>query len=231
MKINDFFKSAFKGAVAIFIAVIALSIVVWGYSALRDAWEKREAKKYEAIKLWSVDLQEYLQFNLTAKTKLADGRLFAIVEIRGYPSYLSDPRLETKNNNSAISLLFQDDDGFKLHDKTIKISEFSSIMDAMNKKSGLRYEFNEYLSSETYSQIKQLKVAWTLETALPATASPTPPTDKQLLDHCAPNLSKSERLKRLAQHGTLRQSGEGNYSVGYRSLHFFTQDGSLLGCQ
>ena len=231
MKINEFFRSAGKIAIALFLAAIGLLLVIWGYSSLSDAWDKQQAKQYEVIKLWPVDLKEYLQFNLLAKTKLADGRLFAIVDTEGYPAYLSDPRLQIKNNEASISLIFQDKDGFKLHSKTIKISEFSSIIDSANKKTGLRYEFDEYLSAKTYARIQQIQVQWTLETTLPASASVQPKAEEKILDHCAPNLSKAERLKRLGQHGAIRQNGDGNYSVGYKSLSFFTYDGSLLNCQ
>lgn len=231
MKINEFFRSAGKIAIALFLAAIGLLFAIWGYSSLSDAWEKHQAKQYEVIKLWPVELKEYLQFNLLAKTKLADGRLFAIVDIEGYPAYLSDPRLQIKNNNATISLLFQDNDGFTLHSKIIKISEFSSIVDSANKKAGLKYEFDEYLSAKTYARIQKMQAQWTLETTLPASTSAQPNAEEKIPDHCAPNLSKAERLKRLGQHGAVRQNGDGNYSVGYRSLSFFTYDGSLLDCR
>lgn len=108
MKINDFFRSAFKVALAIFIAVIALSIAGWGVWKVQDTWDKQDAKQYEVIKMWPVDLKENLQLTLLARTKLVDGRLFAEVNFDGYPAYLSDPRLEPKNRTASISLIFQD---------------------------------------------------------------------------------------------------------------------------
>ncbi len=231
IKVNDFFKSAFKVAVAIFIAVIALSIAGWGVWKVQDTWAKQEAKQYEVIKLWPVDLKENLQLTLLVRTKLVDDRLFAEINFDGYPAYLSDPRLEAKNRTASISLLFQDKDGFKVRSKSIQMTEFSSIVDSKSKKSGLSYEFDEYMSAETYARLTRLGVQWTLETVLPVSTDPISLADSQLADHCAPNLPKPERLRRLAQHGTLRQTGDGMYSVGYRSLHFFSHDGSLLNCQ
>lgn len=231
MKINDFFRSAFKAAVAIFMAVIALSIVGWGLWKAQDIWAKRDAKQYEVIKQWPIDLKEHLQINLLVRTKLVDGTLFAEVGIDGYPAYLSDPRLEVKNRSASLSLLFRDKDGFKVHSKSIQIVAFSGIVNAKGKKSGLKYQFDEYMSPETYARLAGLDVEWTLETVLPVSNSPATEAVAQLPDHCAPNLLKAERLKRLAQHGELRQTGDGMYSVGYRSLHFFTYDGSLISCQ
>lgn len=229
MKINDFFRSAFKVAVAIFIAVIALSIVWWGVWKVQDTWAKQDAKQYEVIKLWPVDLKENLQLTLRTRTKLVDGRLFAEVNFDGYPAYLSDPRLEAKNRTASISLLFQDKDGFKVHSKSIQMAEFSSIVDAKGKKSGLSYEFDEYMSTETYVRITRLGVQWTLETVLPVSTSPASSEAGQIADHCAPNLSKAERLRRLAQHGVVRQTGEEVYDVGNRQLYFST--GTLINCR
>lgn len=229
MQIKEFFKSTFKVAISIFLAVIALFVVGFiGFKAY-DSLERQEAKQYEAIKVWPVDLTDNLQMTLLARTKLVDGRLLAEINFAGYPSYLSDPRLEAKNRSAGISLLFQDNDGFKVHRKTIQMSEFSSIIDSQGRKSGLRYEFDEYMGTETYARFSQLRVEWTLDTVLPNLA---PSLDSQVAvtDHCAPNLTKAERLKRLAQHGTVRQTGDGSYSVGYRSLDFL-YDGTMLNCQ
>ena len=231
MKINDFFRSAFKVATAIFIAVFAVSMAGWGAWKVQDTWAKEDAKQYEAVKLWPVDLKENLQLTLLARTKLVDGRFFAEVNFDGFPPYLSDPRLMEKNRSASISLLFQDKDGFKVHSKSIQIAEFSSIVDAKGKKSGLSYEFDEYMSPDTYVRFKRLGVQWTLDTVLPASIDSTSSVEGPNVDHCAPNLSKAERLRRLALHGTLRQTGDGMYSVGHRSLHFFTYDSSLLNCQ
>lgn len=231
MKINEFVKSAFKGALAIFIAAIALSVVGWGVWKVQDIWVKQDAKQYEVIKLWPVDLKEHLQLNLLVRTKLVDGTLFAEVGVDGYPKYLSDPRLEAKNRTASFSLLFRDKDGFTVHSKQIQVAAFSGIVDAAGKKTGLKYQFDEVMSPETYARLTGLGVEWTLDTALPPSINPATEPVVKFADHCAPNLSKTERLKRLAQHGELRQTGDGMYSVGYRSLHFFTYDGSLISCQ
>jgi flagellar FliL protein len=50
-------------------------------------------------------------------------------------------------------------------------------------------------------------------------------------DYCAPNISREERLRRLATHGPINQVDEGWYFVGEdRSLHYYS-DGSVLSCQ
>lgn len=56
------------------------------------------------------------------------------------------------------------------------------------------------------------------------------PAAKPVLDHCAPGLLKAERLKRLAQHGTVRETGAGEFQAGGRTIHFM-YDGSLAYCR
>lgn len=56
------------------------------------------------------------------------------------------------------------------------------------------------------------------------------PAAKPILDHCAPGLSKAERLKRLAQHGTIRETGAGEFQAGGRTVNFL-YDGSLAYCR
>jgi hypothetical protein len=121
-----------------------------------------------------------------------------------------------------------DRDGFKIHTKTIKISEFSSIVGSDGKKIGLNSQFEDHIDIETYMRFTQLTVEWALDTETPKESAARP--DPVVLDHCAPNLSKSERIKRLSQYGTIRETGNNSYSAGNRSLHFFS-DASLLDCR
>lgn len=198
---------------------------------VNDSWTKQEAKQYEVIKLWPVDLKEHLQMTLLARTKLVDGRLQAHINIDGYPAFLSDPQLAVKNRNAGITLLFRDKDGFKVHSKSIEKQEFSRIVDAKGTQSGLTYEFDEHITSDTYARFASLRVEWTFDTAIPTSPIPVPSSDSSILDHCAPKLSKAERLKRLAQHGALRETGNGDYAAGNQTIGFNTYDGSLLYCR
>lgn len=48
--------------------------------------------------------------------------------------------------------------------------------------------------------------------------------NKSDLDHCAPNFSKAERLRRLALKGTVRKTGYQTYSVGNYNIAFSAED-------
>lgn len=231
MKLNEFFRGAMKIATAIVVAVAALSVFGWGVWKLQDMKEKADARQYEAIKPWPVDLKENLQMTLLARAKLVDGRLLVAVNIDGYPAYLTDPRLQAKNSDAGITLLFQDKDGFKVHAKSIAIREFSGIVDSKGARSGLRYEFDGYMGVADYARISQLRVEWTLETAIPPTPVAIKSTEDVDGDPCAPSLSKPERLKRLAKYGALRETGAGGYKAGGHEVMFNTYDWSLVYCR
>ena len=52
---------------------------------------------------------------------------------------------------------------------------------------------------------------------------------KESTDHCAPNLSKAERLKRLGLKGTVRETGANSYIAG-GSYVTFSYYGDLVSC-
>jgi hypothetical protein len=56
------------------------------------------------------------------------------------------------------------------------------------------------------------------------------PEVRSQLDHCSPGISKAERLKRLAQYGTVREVGNASFEAGGRTVSFH-YDGALLHCQ
>ena len=221
---KGFIKSTTKTATAIFLAFVGIGLVAaigtWGVSL----YQAKQAQPYEELRSWDVDLTENLKLTLKARTKVVASRLLTAVQFIGYPQYLSNPL----NKNGSLTLHFLDKDGFKIHSKEIKISDFSSIVGPDGKKTGLNSQFEDYIDMETYKRFTQLTVEWILDTEAPK--EPTGREDPTVLDHCAPNLSKSERLKRLAQYGTVRETGNDSYSAGTRSLHFF-YDGSLLNCR
>lgn len=252
LEVSRFFHSTFKGAISLIFAAVALSVVsgiVWAGYAI---WNKHEAAQYEVLREWPVDLTNNLQMNLLARTKLVDGKLLMDVKLDGYPGYLIEPRLKVRNNEKNITLTFQDKDGFAIYSKAIEIGWFSSLLDAKGANAGLRYAFDVPYSLADYERFAKLDIGWTLDTSLPettspislvnapmapaantsmpATSSPIPPTEIQSADHCAPDLSREERLKRLSQYGEVRQTGERAYSVGLKSLAFYYDD-SLMKCQ
>lgn len=230
MKILTYLKSTMRLTTSIFIAGCAFALVsgigVIGY----NYWEKSSAKEYESIRLWKTDVQSNLQFSLMARTKLVDNQFFIKVETDAYPQYLKDPSLSAKNADQAIILNFLDKDGFKVFSKSIEVKTLSTTLDPTGQPVGLSFEDDEYMNVSTYASFARMEIQWTLDTVVAQNDIAVEKPHADVRDHCAPNLPKAERLRRLAQHGTVRQTGSGSYAVGYRTLTFFTYDNSLLNC-
>lgn len=225
MEIKDFLKGTLRLAIAMFTALIGLAAVVAIYFHLKESRELEAAKPFEEVRNWQFDLKVPLGVEVHTKTKLVAGRLFVFADVVGYSRYFSDPR----NKNGSLNMEFVDKDGFKLVNHPIKLSELSTTVNKNGEPIGLQYQYDEYLEIERYRQFSRMEVGWNLIT------EPQPVTEQQLtkpmLDHCAPGLTKAERLKRLSQHGQLRETRTGAYTAGGHSVTFFEYDGSLLNCQ
>lgn len=226
---KSFLLAAAKLATGLFLAGLALAIVIGLYSWAADSYERRQAQQYESTREWSADLSKNLGMQLHVKTKVVSGRLLLSVDVAGYPAYLADPRLAEQNRKAQLILNFIDSDGFRVLSQPIELSEFSAIVGTKGVEIGLRTQLEKYVSIEEYKRFKSLQVEWTLETKIPPAQVSDVQNDERLLDHCAPGISREERLKRLAKYGKLRETGVGFYSAGGRSVKFF-YDGKLLSC-
>lgn len=222
MTTKDFLMGAARLALAFFIALGGLVAAIAIYAHLKDTREREAARPYEDVRDWQTDLRDRLGLDVHAKTKLVSGRLLVSIDVAGHPKYLDDQR----NQTGSLNFEFLDKDGFKLSSHSVEISEFSTIVAKSGESTGLRHQYEEYLDLDRYRQFSRLQVGWNLVTQPPTVAE-----SKPLLDHCAPSLSKAERLKRLAQHGTVRESGVGEFTAGDHSVTLLPYDGAILSCR
>lgn len=230
MNIIPFLKSTMRLATAIFLSIFAFAVLAGVATYSWSRWEKSQAHQYEAIKLWTVDLRKNLQFNLHAKTKLVDQRFFVMVTTDAHPQYLNVRRSPAGAEDEEILLNFVDKDGFKVFSKSIGIKKFSTTVNDAGESIGLNFEADESMDVSTYAAMSRLEVQWTVDTDtnVPSAQPVIPAANTKILDHCAPNLAKAERLRRLGQHGTVRQTGSGSYAVDHRTLAFY--ESSLVDC-
>lgn len=142
MALKDFLKASAKAAVAIFLALVGLAIAVAGFTWASDAYKAQQAKPYETVKDWKIDLKEPLSLSLNARTKLVDGKLLAQIEVAGFPSYLSAP----KNRDAQFTVEFVDGDGFSVFSKVIQIAQFTKIVGNGDEVAGLAHQFDDYLA-------------------------------------------------------------------------------------
>jgi hypothetical protein len=225
MRVLEAFGGVVRIAAAIFLAGVALLGVIAFYSWSTSAYIARNARPFESVRQWEEDHTEALGLKMVVKTKLISGKLLVSAEAVGFPKYLS----ERKNASAHFILQFLDSDGFEVGSFPLKVSEFTTIVDDANEEIGLRHQFDAPFSLERYQRFHALQINWNVDTKASSNSSDAralPPK----LDHCAPALSKAERLKRLAQYGTVRENGTGSYSATDRSVSFF-YDGSLLSCR
>ncbi len=227
MHLPEFLKALLRIAIAIFLAVFALIVVVAVCFLAKEYYDKRQAAPYETVRDWKVVHKDTLGLGVYVKTKVVSGKLLASIDVDGYPPYLSDP----KNANGQLIFEFLDHDGFRIISKPLKISDFTTVVGKNEAKIGLRHQFEDYIDLESYKRFSQMQVGWNLDTKPAAGGSPQALPQKELLDHCATNLSKTERLRRLAQYGTVRETGNGSYSAAGRSVEFNPYDGTLLLCR
>lgn len=214
-RLKGFAATTLKLGVSLTMAFVALAaICAVGYWAYTYP-ERQQAKAAEAVRNWSNDLSSNLGLKLLARTKLTDGRMHAALDFAGYPDFLKLP----KNRSRGFNLEWKDADGFTRIRKFVPLSEFASNVDGKGQLEGLAGEFSEYVSIADYSAIAKLEVGWTLDIETPPerTAVPQPAADV-LSDHCAPGLTRQERLRRLARHGGLRETGYNTYSAGSHTV-------------
>lgn len=232
MNFKDSVKATLRTAAAIFLSLLALLVVGVVATWVMDYRKMQEAKPFEEMKTWSLDYSGNLGLGFVVRTKLINGQMMSVVSVTGYPKYLRAPL----NQDREIFFEFHDVDGFQLFSRAVKVSEFTGVVGEDGERSGLAYQFSEYVGVDTYSRFSSFDVKWSLDLSLSPKSAPNSapadvdrPTKNPQLDHCAPGLSKSERLERLRQHGDVRETGRNNYSAGGRSL-LFSYDGSLLYC-
>jgi len=222
MNVKDFVRSTFKIALAFVLAFVAIGAIILFAEWAKDKYDKKQAEPYEKVVTLEHDLKETIGMKFHVKTKLIDERLNVRVDAEGFPAFLKKPW----NIDGEFTLHFLDSDGFIVYARVVKLEEFSTRVDDGGRTNGLHVQFSEGMDVGKYARMKSLKVGWKFDT----TDEPKAAAKPEVLDHCAPDLSKAERLKRLAQHGKVRENGGGSYSAGERSLTFLS-DATLFRCE
>lgn len=221
--------SVFRLAAALILAFVGAGLLVF---AGHWAWtypERVEAAKAESVRSWTADMSSTLSMTARAKTKLLDGSIHVIVDFVGHPEYLSSPA----NQSRGFHIRWTDADGFVRVEKFLELSEFSTRVTESGKKSGLNAQFTQAMSLRDYGKLETMRIGWTVETETPRPAVPrapqTPQDEVASDDHCAPKLTRQERLRRLARHGNVRETGYNTFSAGLRTV---TLSGSeVIYCQ
>jgi hypothetical protein len=227
-RIRSFCTSALRLSFALAVAFLLTGAVAWLAYWVSTYSEREAVKGAEAPRLWSKDLTSNLGMKAAAKTKMLNGTLLVVVDLEGYPDFIE----HTLNRNKGFTFEWNDADGFTHVTKFLPISGFTTKVDDKGKPTGLNAQFSQSASISEYTRLASMQVGWNLETDAAKLRPPAPSAAPQLAsgqapqvgegesagDHCAPGLSRQERLRRLAQHGAVRETGYGTYSAGGRTL-------------
>ena len=236
MEIKKIFSSTLRLTLALFIALVGLAAVIAIYVELDKYFTKKSNEKYTEVIEWQYESLP-LDLKFLVKTKLIDSKLFVSLKADGYPEYFKNQDFWKSADKYQFFLVFRDSDEFEIYKKELQLNEMSKIVGDKNDEIGFRYQYSEYLDSLTYSKFKSPYMLWNFPTKIQKKEMPAI-ANQQVLpkarnadssDHCAPNLSKEERLRRLALSGSVRQSGTNSYSVGLKTLSFYS-DGGMIFC-
>lgn len=232
---RNFLMGAAKVAIGIFAAVLGLAAAAGAAYWAKLELERREAEPYTKVVEWKDDLIVSIGMQAVVRTKLMDNRMLLSLQMDGRPRWLIDPLMWRENReNGEVTVIFYDQDGFKVTSQRVPLLSFSKVIDDKNEIAGLSVESGLDLPLKDYQRIKRMQIQWRMVTDKPRAAPVPVPTPEPVAangDHCAPGLSRAERLSRLTAHGELRQVGSHSYQAGSAGRHVsFYTDGSLMFC-
>lgn len=232
-----FILSILKISTSIAIAsIIVIILVFFGVKIIENG--EREAKQiaaepYKTVSKWKIEGTEPISISFDAQSKFDDGSLYVRIVGIGYPEFLD---LNDNKVNGAFILEFTDSDGFKIHESTISLSKFSTSVNSKGVKTGISYQYNEDFDLDKYRKIDSIKMGWVLSTDVSEkkandinyNKSEKPPA---MLDHCAPGISRAERLVRLKARGVVRQTSENSFTSGLSEITFLGSQEDVLFCR
>jgi hypothetical protein len=232
--VRNFFLGSLKIGLGLAIALGVLIAASVAYDSLEERQAKARAQKHEGVVTWPLDATVTPDLQFSIRTRLLDGDLRAIVIAKGYPEFLSHPA----NASAKVVFRFVDEAGFGVVDMDVPLHSLTRSGPTPDKISGLVGEAHVPLSVDRFERIKGVGFQYFIDTRAAFVPEPkvVPSAPAPALsasdngDHCAPGLSRAERLKRLARHGTVRDGGMGSFKAGGHHLMFSVGDGSLLYC-
>jgi len=223
---KEILKSIARSAGALTLALLGTAVAVGLYYHAIDYLEELDKEPLETVKVWDFDLSDRIGLTGEVRTKLIDSNLMVLTTVNGYPDFLK----KIENENRGLTFYFKDADGFELIKFEIKKNQLTKVVGESDDPIGLSGQITEYVDWKKYQKVESLDVGWNFDVETPKPA-PIKSVDKPIKDHCAPKLSKSERLNRLGQHGSIREVGIDEYVAGDKNLSFLPYSSEILNCR
>lgn len=149
-----FFIGVGKAALAIVLALVLLSLLGWGVYAYYQRRESEKNSPLTATKPWSdvtAPVLENARFSLL--TVWRDGRVSYQFRMTGYPKRVATARDQQAAHNradSAFTLIFLDQAGFKLFDHRVGLNEMTLTVDDKGQGRGLEVRGSFYANADDY---------------------------------------------------------------------------------
>ena len=89
-----------------------------------------------------------------------DERLYYRFTIRGYPKAIADARDQFGLSAEQFSVVFLDEDGFKLFEHAIPLSKMKRIIEADGRSSGLEMNDDTWMDPDQYRRVARWDIGW-----------------------------------------------------------------------
>lgn len=158
-----FLLATAKIGLAIFVAVVALAIL--GISILFISKHIENTKNKPLTKMiisWpQIEISALKNAKVTLTTKWEDSLVYYQFNMSGYPAEKEElPISKPSPFNSTFTIIFLDENGFKIEKKQIPIESMSKTINEHGYFIGLKANDSFYMSADNYRKIKYWNITW-----------------------------------------------------------------------
>lgn len=156
--LKSFFAATLKISVAIALAILLLAITGWGIYSFNQYRENERNAPLGTPRNWATITVPSLNNSVfRLSTVWREEQLSYQFEMIGFPS-----SLETAINtgNASFTIIFLDENGFKLEEHKIYGNEIIRVIDEKGKSAGISSKGYTYLSPDAYRKAQSWDVTW-----------------------------------------------------------------------
>jgi len=157
--IKSFFLATVKLALALLLALMAVSIAIWAVSSYRSKQEEKTNAALATPKVWPPRTLEQLGgVKLELTTMWRDRRIYYQFVVVDYSPQISIARDERPN--ATFTIEFLDASGFRMFEHTVRVASMARVIDDSGARVGLSWQGTESLSSDLYRSAALWQIKW-----------------------------------------------------------------------
>lgn len=169
-RLKAFIFGTLKIALGLFLASLAIGLVIWGWSSFSDYQKSTKEAPLAQPKIWpdqSVSALENVKLSL--KTMWKNGDLYYQFSTDNLPKAISVAR-NNRDANRSFNIAFLDRNGFKLFEHQIPLRDMSTVVGVDGKASRLEINNKTPLSADDYRNAASWDIGWNFPTSTPPPA-------------------------------------------------------------